>query len=116
MRVVEVWFDDWKKYFYMHKTHLKGMNYGDISKQLALKERLQCKNFSYFMNVVAPDIMQYYPPVEPDPAAMGFVSWFLSARHSLSDYLQVKSFKNEQQFLLFMLVLKATLGNTLGGT
>ncbi|XP_022086199.1 polypeptide N-acetylgalactosaminyltransferase-like 6 [Acanthaster planci] len=73
MRVVEVWFDDWKKYFYMHKPHLKGMNYGDISKQLALKERLQCKNFTYFMNVIAPDIMQYYPPVEPDPGATGFM-------------------------------------------
>ncbi|XP_033631680.1 polypeptide N-acetylgalactosaminyltransferase 10-like [Asterias rubens] len=73
MRVVEVWFDDWKKYFYQHKPHLKGLDFGDISKQLARKERLQCKNFTYFMTEVAPDILQYYPPVEPDPGAVGAV-------------------------------------------
>ena len=76
MRVVEVWFDDWKKYFYQHKPHLKGLDFGDISKQLARKERLQCKNFTYFMTEVAPDILQYYPPVEPDPGAVGAVSTF----------------------------------------
>ena len=65
---------EWKEHFYNHKPYLRGQKYGDISKQLALKERLQCKNFTWFLTEIAPDILQHYPPVEPDPGAQGYVS------------------------------------------
>ena len=74
MRVVETWMGEWKEHFYNHKPYLRGQKYGDISKQLALKERLQCKNFTWFLTEIAPDILQHYPPVEPDPGAQGYVS------------------------------------------
>ncbi|XP_072040077.1 LOW QUALITY PROTEIN: polypeptide N-acetylgalactosaminyltransferase 10-like [Amphiura filiformis] len=73
MRVVETWMGEWKEHFYNHKPYLKGNKFGDISKQLALKERLQCKNFTWFLTEVAPDILQHYPPVEPDPGAQGYL-------------------------------------------
>lgn len=72
-RVVEVWMDDWKKHFYKRKSYLQGKDFGDISKQLALRERLQCKNFTWFMTEVAPDILKYYPAVEPEPRTYGTV-------------------------------------------
>ncbi|XP_071846193.1 polypeptide N-acetylgalactosaminyltransferase 10-like isoform X2 [Apostichopus japonicus] len=72
-RVVEVWMDEWKEHFYKRKPYLRGNNFGDISKQLALRDRLKCKNFTWFMTEVAPDILEYYPAVEPEPRTMGEV-------------------------------------------
>ncbi|XP_041462196.1 polypeptide N-acetylgalactosaminyltransferase 10-like [Lytechinus variegatus] len=74
LRVVEVWMDEWGKYFYERRPYLKGQNFGDISKQMALRERLQCKNFTWFLTEVAPDILQYYPPVEPEGGAKGHIT------------------------------------------
>lgn len=37
------------------------LDMGDISKQLALKERLGCKSFQWFMDNVAYDMLRKYP-------------------------------------------------------
>ena len=42
------------------------MDAGDISEQLALKERLQCKSFDWFMREVAYDVFEKYPPLPPN--------------------------------------------------
>lgn len=39
---------------------------GDISKQLAMKERLQCKSFQWFMEEVAPDLLTKFPELPPN--------------------------------------------------
>lgn len=72
--------DEWKEHFYKRKPYLRGNNFGDISKQLALRERLKCKNFTWFMTEVAPDILEYYPAVEPEPRTMGEVSFILGEK------------------------------------
>jgi hypothetical protein len=46
---------------------------GDISEQLAVKERLKCKPFKYFLEVVAPDMLEKYPPHQTE-FAIGAVS------------------------------------------
>lgn len=48
---------------------------GDISEQKAIREKLKCKPFKWFMEEVAFDLAKYYPPVEPTPYATGEVSW-----------------------------------------
>ncbi|XP_071951466.1 polypeptide N-acetylgalactosaminyltransferase 10-like [Antedon mediterranea] len=73
MRVIETWMDDWKQYFYDRRPYLKGKSFGDITDQLNLKKRLNCHNFTWFMENIAPDILKYYPPVEPKNAAEGQV-------------------------------------------
>ena len=35
---------------------------GDLTKQLAIREKLQCKSFKWFMNNVAFDLPKRYPP------------------------------------------------------
>ena len=41
------------------------MDPGDISQQIALREKLQCKPFKWFMQNIAFDLPKHYPPVEP---------------------------------------------------
>lgn len=61
-RVVEVWMDDQhKEYFYTREPSARYLEMGDISEQLALKERLGCKSFSWFMENVAYDVLDKYP-------------------------------------------------------
>jgi len=44
---------------------------GDISAQLEIKKRLECKPFKWFMETVAFDLVKYYPPVPIPPYASG---------------------------------------------
>ncbi|XP_077996791.1 N-acetylgalactosaminyltransferase 7-like [Glandiceps talaboti] len=60
-RVVEVWMDDYKEYFYRSKPESQLLTYGDITAQLEFKEKHKCKNFHWFMTEVAPDLLNTYP-------------------------------------------------------
>lgn len=42
------------------------LDMGDISEQLALKERLSCKDFHWFMENVAYDVLDKYPELPPN--------------------------------------------------
>ncbi len=39
---------------------------GDITEQLAIKEKLNCKSFDWFMHEVAYDVFDKYPPLPPN--------------------------------------------------
>ncbi|XP_045127026.1 N-acetylgalactosaminyltransferase 7-like isoform X2 [Portunus trituberculatus] len=61
-RVIETWFDDkYKEYFYTREPLARFLDMGDISKQLELKKRLNCKSFQWFMENVAYDMLRKYP-------------------------------------------------------
>ncbi|CAD7080993.1 unnamed protein product [Hermetia illucens] len=71
-RVAEVWMDEYKEYIYMRDPELyASIDPGDLTKQKAIRERLQCKSFKWFMETVAFDIPQYYPLVDPPDYASG---------------------------------------------
>eukprot|EP00930_Biecheleria_cincta_P053893 TRINITY_DN396_c0_g1_i4.p1 TRINITY_DN396_c0_g1~~TRINITY_DN396_c0_g1_i4.p1 ORF type:complete len:511 (+),score=65.55 TRINITY_DN396_c0_g1_i4:22-1533(+) len=52
VRTVEAWFDDYKRNYYAVDTAAKSFIplMGDISSRLALKKKLQCKPFSWYVN------------------------------------------------------------------
>ncbi|CAG9857325.1 unnamed protein product [Phyllotreta striolata] len=61
-RVVETWFDEsYKAHFYAREPMAEYLDMGDISEQLALKDRLKCKSFEWFMENVAYDVLEKYP-------------------------------------------------------
>jgi len=65
--VIEVWFDEkHKEFFYTREPMARFLDHGDISKQLAIKERLHCKSFQWFMDNVAPDMLLKYPELPPN--------------------------------------------------
>lgn len=61
-RVIETWFDDeHKEYFYTREPMARWLDMGDIREQVALKERLKCKSFAWFMENVAYDVYDKFP-------------------------------------------------------
>jgi polypeptide N-acetylgalactosaminyltransferase len=61
-RVVEVWMDpEYKEFFYTREPMARYTELGDITEQLKLKERLQCKSFDWFMNNIAYDMLEEFP-------------------------------------------------------
>ncbi|XP_052449415.1 polypeptide N-acetylgalactosaminyltransferase 6 [Carassius gibelio] len=53
VRLAEVWMDDYKKIFYNRNKKAAAIaaekSYGNISERLKLKEKLQCRNFSWYL-------------------------------------------------------------------
>lgn len=67
MRVAEVWLDEYKALFYQARG-LAGKPFGDISKRVAMRKRLQCKSFEWYLKNVHPE--QYIPELDPVQTGM----------------------------------------------
>ena len=66
-RVIEVWFDEkYKEYFYTREPLARFLDAGDLSKQLEMKNKLQCKSFQWFMDNVAFDLVRQFPELPPN--------------------------------------------------
>ncbi|KAJ8382959.1 hypothetical protein SKAU_G00037370 [Synaphobranchus kaupii] len=61
VRVVEVWWDEYKDYFYASRPETQTLAYGDISQLKKFREEHQCKSFKWFMEEIAYDITDHYP-------------------------------------------------------
>uniref|UniRef100_A0A8C2NZV6 Polypeptide N-acetylgalactosaminyltransferase n=1 Tax=Capra hircus TaxID=9925 RepID=A0A8C2NZV6_CAPHI len=61
VRVVEVWWDEYKDYFYASRPESKALAYGDISELKKFREDHNCKSFKWFMEEIAYDITSHYP-------------------------------------------------------
>ncbi|XP_071535221.1 N-acetylgalactosaminyltransferase 6-like isoform X2 [Panulirus ornatus] len=72
-RVAEVWMDEYKKYLYMRQPGWLHVDTGDISEQLAVRERNKCKPFKWFMENVAFDLAKHYPLIEPPDYCNGTI-------------------------------------------
>uniref|UniRef100_UPI0037E8E631 polypeptide N-acetylgalactosaminyltransferase 3 n=1 Tax=Semicossyphus pulcher TaxID=241346 RepID=UPI0037E8E631 len=67
VRLAEVWMDDYKEIFYRRNQQAaqiaKDRAFGDISKRVDLREQLQCKSFSWYLNNVYPEA--FMPDLNP---------------------------------------------------
>ncbi|XP_069791441.1 polypeptide N-acetylgalactosaminyltransferase 3-like isoform X3 [Narcine bancroftii] len=67
VRLAEVWMGDYKQLFYRRNNEamqiFKEKTYGDITERLDLKQRLQCKNFAWYLTNVYPEM--FVPELSP---------------------------------------------------
>lgn len=64
-RVAEVWMDEYKEWLYDKKPELKNVDPGDISDRVALRKKLKCKSFKWYMENVANDtVRSIYEPLK----------------------------------------------------
>jgi hypothetical protein len=62
IRVAEVWMDEYKELFYDARG-LRGTPFGDVSERRAIRDRLKCHSFKWYLDNVHPD--QYVPDLNP---------------------------------------------------
>lgn len=83
-----MWMDEYAEYLYKRRPHYRNIDPGDLTEQKALRKKLQCKSFKWFIENVAFDLVKKYPPVEPPDIATGRVSNYrrISTFYCLLDF------------------------------
>ena len=61
-RTVEVWMDEYKDLFYLHRPDLLKQKLGDLNKRIRLRKDLSCKSFTWYLENIYP---QKYIPNDP---------------------------------------------------
>ncbi|XP_078715155.1 polypeptide N-acetylgalactosaminyltransferase 3-like [Lampetra fluviatilis] len=68
VRAAEVWMDEYRHIFYRRNREAARIasqgEFGDISERLRLRERLQCRNFTWYLNSVYPEA--FIPDLNPE--------------------------------------------------
>ena len=61
-RIAEVWMREYKEYIYKRNPlRYNKIHPGNLTKPIAVREKLKCKPFKYFLEVIAPDLLAKYP-------------------------------------------------------
>ena len=71
--------DEYSEYIYKRKPSYRSIDPGDISEQIAIREKLQCKPFKWFMENVAFDLPKKYPPIDPPNFGDGYIKSVLDS-------------------------------------
>ncbi|XP_034021215.1 polypeptide N-acetylgalactosaminyltransferase 11, partial [Thalassophryne amazonica] len=56
LRLAHVWMDEYKEQYLSLRPELRGRGYGDISDRVALRKRLQCRSFRWYLDTVYPEM------------------------------------------------------------
>ncbi|KAH9508567.1 Polypeptide N-acetylgalactosaminyltransferase 13 [Bulinus truncatus] len=54
-RIVEVWMDEYKDFFYKINPGVRATEYGDVTNRKELREKLNCKSFRWYLENIYPE-------------------------------------------------------------
>ncbi|XP_040208673.1 polypeptide N-acetylgalactosaminyltransferase 11 [Rana temporaria] len=67
LRLAHVWMDDYKEQYFALRPELRNREYGDISERVALRSRLKCKSFKWYLDTIYPEMQISGPNAKPQP-------------------------------------------------
>uniref|UniRef100_A0A913I3Y5 Polypeptide N-acetylgalactosaminyltransferase n=1 Tax=Strongyloides stercoralis TaxID=6248 RepID=A0A913I3Y5_STRER len=91
VRLAEVWLDEYKEYYYERINHQLG-EYGDISARKALRQRLNCKSFKWYLTNIFPELF-----IPGDSIAKGEIRNLATPFDDDSQYCIDCSFKRREK-------------------
>ncbi|CAN9506202.1 unnamed protein product [Ophioblennius macclurei] len=56
LRLAHVWMDEYKEQYLSLRPELRERSFGDISERVALRQRLGCRSFRWYLNTVYPEM------------------------------------------------------------
>ncbi|KAJ8375805.1 hypothetical protein SKAU_G00063850 [Synaphobranchus kaupii] len=65
LRLAHVWMDEYKEQYFALRPELRTRGYGDISERLAVRKRLQCHSFRWYLDNIYPEMQVAAPHNKP---------------------------------------------------
>ncbi|CAK6981063.1 polypeptide N-acetylgalactosaminyltransferase 11 [Scomber scombrus] len=56
LRLAHVWMDEYKEQYLSLRPELRDRSFGDISERVALRDRLQCRSFRWYLDTIYPEM------------------------------------------------------------
>lgn len=71
LRLAHVWMDEYKDQYLSLRPDLIGRSFGDVSERIALRQRLQCQSFKWFLDNIYPEMNAVAHGNKLQPALIG---------------------------------------------